>query len=69
MERGWCGGQPSGFPLGVGYSERLNDYATQIATDSSGAIYLLRRRPAFFRHAWALSVASARISYFRPPVE
>ena len=34
--------QPSGFPLGVGYSEWLNDYATQIATDSSGAIYLLQ---------------------------
>jgi uncharacterized protein (TIGR03437 family) len=34
--------QPSAFPLGVGYSEWLNDYSTQIATDSSGAIYLLQ---------------------------
>ena len=33
--------QPSGFRLGVGYSEWLNDYATQIATDASGAIYIL----------------------------
>jgi uncharacterized protein (TIGR03437 family) len=34
--------QMSAFPLGVGYSEWLNDYSTQIATDSSGAIYLLQ---------------------------
>src|ERR1039457_5880679 len=34
--------QPSAFPLGVSYSEWLNDYATQIATDSSGAIYVLQ---------------------------
>src|ERR1700733_11036729 len=34
--------QPSAFPLGVGYSEWLNNYSTQIATDNSGAIYLLQ---------------------------
>jgi hypothetical protein len=34
--------QPSAFPLGVGYSEWLNNCSTQIATDNSGAIYLLR---------------------------
>jgi uncharacterized protein (TIGR03437 family) len=34
--------QPSAFPLGVGYSEWLNTAATQIATDNSGAIYLLQ---------------------------
>ncbi len=34
--------QPSAFPLGVGYSEWLNDTSSQIATDASGAIYLLQ---------------------------
>jgi uncharacterized protein (TIGR03437 family) len=34
--------QPSAFPLGLEYSEWLNDYSTEIATDSSGAIYLMQ---------------------------
>lgn len=33
--------QPSAFPMGIGYSEWLNTYASRIATDSSGAIYIL----------------------------